>query len=395
MRKLLVLGAGVYQLPVIQRARQMGLEVVVCSRPGPYPGLEEADRFHPVDTTDRERCLEVAHREKVDGVLSPGSDVAMVTLGTIADALGLPGPSAAAALTASDKGAMKAAFEASGVPTPAARLVDSLEHASGVADTIGWPLMLKVVDSSGSRGVIRVDDPDALPSAYQSCRAATRARHLLVEQHIEGEEFGAQAFVLDGKLVFTMPHGDVIRTTSRASVPVGHYVPFELTANVERQVHSAVEACVAALGVDNCALNFDFMLRGQELFVLEVGARSGATCLAEMVSAHYGVDYYEFMIRAALGERPAAPFSPGRAVAASLLISDRAGVLARTPIHPTDGDITEFRFDYALGDHIPRFEVGPDRVGHVVVTGPSVEHARSRLDSILTNVHLEFVPEER
>lgn len=393
--KLLILGAGVYQLPVIRRARQMGLEVIVCSRPGPYPGVAEADRFHPVDTTDLQRCLDIARNENVDGVLSPGTDVAMLTLGTIVDALGLPGPSAAAAHTASDKGAMKTAFEAARVPTPAARLAHSLEEAASIADSFGWPVMLKVVDSSGSRGVVRVNQREELSSAYESCQASTRAPHLLVEQYIEGDEFGAQAFVLDGKLVFTMPHGDVLRATRKASVPIGHYVPFGLPADIEQQVRTAVEASVAALGVDNCALNFDFMLRGRELFVLEVGARSGATCLAEMVSAHYGVDYYEFMIRAALGEHPTADFTPQRAVAASLLVSDRAGVLARAPAPPVDNDIAEFCFDYARGDRLPRFEVGPDRIGHVVVTADSLGTARTRLDTILANLHLDFAPEDQ
>lgn len=393
--KLLVLGAGVYQQPVIRRARQMGVEVIVCSRPGPYPGLAEADRFHPVDTTDPAGCLEIARREQVSGVLSPGTDVAMLTLGTIVDALGLPGPSEAAALTASDKGAMKAAFESAGVPTPTARLVDSLERTFTAAADLGWPIMLKVVDSSGSRGVIRVDHPDALPAAYESCVETTRASHLLVEQCIEGEEFGAQAFVLNGELLFTMPHGDVVKNTRQATVPVGHYVPFALTESIERQVRSAVEASITALGVDNCALNFDFMLRGTELFVLEVGARSGATCLSEMVSAHYGVDYYEFMIRAAIGEHPTTKFVPQQAVTASLLVSDRSGILAEVPQPPAGNDIVDYRFDYVPGDRMRRFEVGPDRIGHVVVAGPSLPRAQARLDSILGKIHIQLAPEEQ
>ena len=328
------------------------------------------------------------------GVLSPGTVVGWVNWGTIPDALGLPGPSATAAVTASDKGAMKSAFDAAGIPTPAARLVNSVEQAITAAGALGYPVMVKVVDSSGSRGVVRVQDVSSLESAYRSCMAVTRADHLLVEQCIEGHEFGAQAFVLAGRLAFVLPHGDTVMETDRASVPIGHHVPFELPAAVERQLHSAVEATVAALALDNCALNFDFMLRGDELFVLEVGARSGATCLSEIVSTHYGVDYYRFMIQVALGQQPGVEFRPGGAVAASLLVSDRTGTLVHPPRRPEGNDIADYQFDHSAGNVVRRFQVGPDRLGHIVVTGGSLQEVRARLDTLLAGIPLEIEPAE-
>ncbi|MFT3897076.1 MAG: ATP-grasp domain-containing protein [Thermomonas sp.] len=388
--KLLVLGAGVYQLPIIRRARALDHEVIVCSRPGGYPGFAEASRCHYVDTTDAAGCLAIARAEGIHGVASPGTDVSLGTLGVLVDALGLKGPRASATAITIDKSRMKACFLEAGIPTPRAIQAVDLEDARSAAASIGYPIMLKVVDSSGSRGIIKVLDEATLPAAYADCLAATRASHILVEEFVEGTEFGAQSFVQDGKIVFVMPHGDMVANTDIATVPVGHFVPFPLPRAVEAQVQDIVAATVRAVGLDDCALNFDFILRGEEVLVLEVGARSGATCLSEMVSAHYGMDYYGWMIRAALGEAQEWDFQPGLAVAASLLTSPQTGLLRAIPAPPTAPDVVDYAFDYAVGECVRRFSVGPDRIGHVVVTAGGASVATNRLRQVLDSLHLSI-----
>ncbi len=391
--KLLVLGAGVYQLPLIRRARAMGHEAIVCSRRGNYPGFAEASRSHFVDTTDSAGCLAIARAEGIHGVASPGTDVSLGTLGALVDALGLKGPGAAATAITIDKFRMKQRFIEAGIPTPRAIPVVDLEGVRAAAAAIGYPVMLKVVDSSGSRGVIKAPDPASLPAAYDACIGNTRAAHILVEEFVEGEEFGAQSFVQHGKVVFVMPHGDMVAQTDIATVPVGHFVPFPLAPAIEAQVRDIVAATARAVELDDCALNFDFILRGTEVLVLEVGARSGATCLSEMVSAHYGIDYYDWMIRAALGETQEWDFRPGRAVAASLLTSSQTGVLRGIPAPPTAPDVVDYALDYAVGECVRRFSVGPDRIGHVVVVADDAPGAMQRLQEVLGDLQLSVDPD--
>ena len=390
--KLLVLGAGVYQLPIIRRARALGHEAIVCSRSGHYPGFAEATRSYYIDTTDAGGCLAIARAEGIHGAACPGTDVSLGTLGVLVDALGLKGPSAAATAITIDKSRMKRCFIEAGIPTPRAIEVVDLEGARAAAISIGHPVMLKVVDSSGSRGVIKVQNEAALPAAYADCQATTRAGHILVEEFVEGEEFGAQSFVQDGKVIFVMPHGDIVAHTDIATVPIGHVVPYQLPPGVEAQVRDIVMATVRAIGLDDCALNFDFILRGEEVLVLEVGARSGATCLSEMVSAHYGMDYYDWMIRAALGETQEWNFRPGPAVAASLLTSSQTGTLREVPAPPVASDVVDYTFDYAVGECVRRFNVGPDRIGHVVVTAGNAPDATNRLRQVLDNLPLSVDP---
>ena len=73
----MILGAGVYQLPLIKQAKEMGLTTIVASIPGDYPGFDCADKSYYIDTTDKESLLKVAKKEEIDGIVTTGSDVAV------------------------------------------------------------------------------------------------------------------------------------------------------------------------------------------------------------------------------------------------------------------------------------------------------------------------------
>ena len=117
MRKLMILGAGTYQVPLIQKAKEMGLFTIVVSCPGPYPGFSFADKVYLVDTTDRERILSIAKFENIDGICTSGTDVAVRSLGFVCETLGLCGLSYSSSVLATDKSKMKQAFIQGGVST--------------------------------------------------------------------------------------------------------------------------------------------------------------------------------------------------------------------------------------------------------------------------------------
>ena len=111
MKKIMILGAGIYQVPLINAARKMGIYTIVSSIPGNYPGFELADKVYYENTVDKEKILEICIKEKVDGIVTSGTDVCIQTVGYVCDQMGLKGLSYEAACIANDKMLMKTKYE--------------------------------------------------------------------------------------------------------------------------------------------------------------------------------------------------------------------------------------------------------------------------------------------
>lgn len=392
MKKLMIMGAGIYQVPLIKAAREMGIHTIAVSIPGKYPGFSYADEVLHINTTDSEAVLRAAREKHIDGICTAGTDVAVMTIGKVNDALSLSGISFEAALLATDKVLMKQCYEKAGVRTARYRKVYFNEDVNEKIKELEYPLIFKIVDSSGSRGIMRVDRPDQIQEAIANAQAYTRKDYYIVEEFIIGREFGAQAFVMDGKVQFILPHGDYIFLGS-TGVPAGHFAPYELPEESVKDCFDTCEKAIHAMKLDNCAVNCDFIMRDGKTYVLELGGRSGATCLAELVSIYYGYDYYKKIIQVALGERPDFPKDHAVPNASKLLMSDRDGEIAclanRNPRN--DPDIVQVMFDYTVGDQVKKFHVGPNRIGHVITKGRTLGEATGALDRALKNIEIDVI----
>ena len=391
MKKIMILGAGVYQVPLIKRAKEMGLYTIVVSIPGNYPGFALADKVYYENTVDYETIIRLAKEEQIDGIVTTGTDVAVVTIGKVCDLLGLRGVSAEGAAIACDKSLMKEAYRKNGVRTAAYKYVAidaALDQVEEICREIKYPVIFKAIDSSGSRGITRVNEPSEIQGAIDAVKAVTHHDSYLIERFLIGEEFGAQAFVQDGKLEFVLPHGDYV-FVGDTGVPIGHYAPYDLP-DMEEEIYRQAELAIKAMKLDNCAINADFILCDGEPYVLEIGARGGATNLVELTCLYYGYDYYEKILRVALGEHvDFAPVGEKRVPNAShLLLSETDGVIEEIVNENQIGvdGVSEVQFDYGVGDEVRKFHVGPDRIGHVIVTGDSLEEAEANLKLAMSRI---------
>lgn len=387
----MILGAGIYQVPLIKAAKKLGCYTIVASIPGNYPGFEFADKVYYEDTTNYEKILTIAQSEKIDGIVTAGTDVAVLTIGKVCDTLGLKGLSFESAKIASNKMLMKKAFEEYGVRTARFREVPfDFEIIKKEVENLSFPLMFKAVDSSGSRGIIRVNSYDEFPEAMEYTRNATKLDYFIIEEFVEGEEFGAQAFVLDGEIQFILPHGDYV-FKGDTGVPVGHYAPYAVSEEVLQDTGKQLRNAIHAMKLNNCAINADFILSNGEVYVLEIGGRSGATCLAELTSIYFNFDYYEKMLKVALGEDVQFDSDGHTANASMLLTSARSGKIVKQQFEHNDNpDIVEIQFDYNVGDHVNAFRVGPDRIGHVITKGATLEQAVDLLNNVLGKIEIEI-----
>lgn len=390
MKKLLILGAGIYQVPLIKKAKEMGLYTIAASCAGNYPGLALVDEVWEVDTTDHAALTALAGKAAIDGVCTSGTDVAVLSLGSICQALGLPGVPLDCARKVTDKALMKDALQTHGVATPEACKVSSLEEARAAFAQFGPPVIVKAVDSSGSRGVTRADTPEELEAAWQAARAVTRKEYLLVERFIQADEIGVDGFIFQGKPCFLLPHEKFTCRVGGVTLPEGHRFPFRCSLALADEIRLQMEQAVTALGLDHCAVNADILVKGNQAWILEIGARAGATCIPELISAYCGFDYYEQMIRCALGETPEFSMGEPHPCMAKLLFSGRDGRLTsidQEALRRLGRECLDLSLDYPVGARVERVQNGTSRIGQVILETDSpeeLEHMMRRVRRTVT-----------
>jgi len=389
-KHILILGAGVYQVPLIRRAVGSGYRVTVASY-GDYPGMKIAHDVWHVDTTDRETLLSLAKKHKIDAVTTTGTDVAVPAIGYLNDSLGLPGVGFETAILTSDKILMQRRFKDKRVS--AARFFEcmTLGDAKSAVEEIGLPVIIKAPNSSGSRGVTVVDSGDRLEEAFRSSKEIASGSAVLVEELLVGEEFGAQAVIVDGEMSAFLCHNDTV-TAPPITVPVGHSCPSRLPRDVQDEARDVCARAACALGVTDAVCNCDLIHTKGGVKVLEIGARVGATGIPEIVLLHYGIDLYKLALSFALGERPVISLLTGPASAIRIVEAPRSGSLVsyRAPeeLMGRKG-VVAIDLDYPVGSSVRKFCVGPDRIGSVVVTAEDADAAEWFADSIIQELHIE------
>mgnify|MGYP002630361261 CR=1 FL=1 len=376
--KFLVIGGGFGQLPAIRAAFEMGLEVLVVDRDPHAPGMKLAKHALPIDVLNIEGIVAAAYDQAVIGAMTMQSDIGVPAVGAVVDALRLPGCGKAVAERCSNKILTRRAFAHQGVPQPWFKVVKTVDEALQAADEIGFPCIIKAPDSSGSRGVVRVNGRADVSAAYEEANRFTRGSEILVEEYISGLEIGAQAFSVNGSCVVVLVHDDEL-SEPPFMIPVAHAFPSSLSPEDLVKIESAVSACVEALGIADGPSNIDLIIDSEgNPRIIEVGARIGATCLPELVYYHTGIDWTRAAVQSACGIKPDLAPTKSQPCAAFILESRQDGVMSDYHLpsewveHP---DVLEWEVTAKPGDNVSCLRKGTDRVGKVVVRGMSTKYA--------------------
>ena len=310
-RTLAVVGAGYLQLPLVRAAKKKGLRVVCFAWAEGAVCASECDRFHPVSITEKEKILELCRRERVDGVVSIASDVAVPTVAYVAGALGLPGNSMESALKSTHKGEMRRALRAAGVSCPAFAEISDIAQLASATASLTYPLVVKPCDRSGSMGVVRVDEPAALAPAVSAAMDCSFAKTAVVEECITDMREVSVEGISIGGVYHLLAITDKVTTGAPHYVELAHHQPADIPADLRAEIEAEVRKGVAALGIECGASHAELMIApGNRLYVTEIGARMGGDFIgAELVRLSTGFDFLGAVIDSALGD--AVDFSAG------------------------------------------------------------------------------------
>lgn len=395
MKRLMILGAGRGQVDLIKSAKKYGYETVVTSIEGNYPGFEYADIKCYADISKPEEILEVAKEYKIDGIATACLDTGISALGYVCDKLNLPGLSYKSSQMCGDKLLMKEAFMKHGVNTAKYKKITSKEQLDNITDELNLPLIVKAVDLQGSRGINIVNTKEELVDCYEDTMAESNKDFCIIEEFIDGYEFGAQAFVVDNKVLFVLPCGD-ITYLGKTKVPVGHYSPLILDDDKMNQIYSGVTDAISAIGLNNCAVNIDMILKDDKVYFIELTGRVGANCLPELLSIYYGLDIYKLIIDTAMGIDVTSYFNENKKNPtfgyAKMLISEKSGTLSDIiDNNEKNDDIYDITHFVKPNDEIRKFTNSRDCVGQIVVKGDSMEYCEKLIDDVESKIIYKIV----
>lgn len=304
MRKILLLGGSAQQIVAIKTAQKHGFYTVLCDFLPNNPGQYEADKFYLVSTTDKEAVLKVAMDEKVDGVLAYASDPAAPTAAYVAEKMGLPTNPYQAVDTLCNKDKFRFFLKENGFNTPVA-----IGYGDKDVDTsiFSLPVIVKPVDSSGSKGATVLRDWDGLDKALDFAFSFSRSHRVIIEEFIEKKHeylIGGDIFVNDGKVVLwglLNCHRD---NAVNPLVPVGKSYPLLLEKCDELAVRDTLQKMVDKLGLKFGSVNVELVVdKNNRVWPIDVGPRAGGNMIPDLLGMIFGVDVVEMAVLAAIGEQ--------------------------------------------------------------------------------------------
>lgn len=309
-KTLLIVSGGIEAADAARRAKEMGLYVVVSDRDPDAPGFAFADSCIIADVYGADETAAAAARysrkiKKIDGVICVAAD-APVTAATVADRLGLPGIPLESARVACDKLAMKERFAAAGVKVPWFAEVATPQELQRVAIERGRDLVIKPVDSRGSRGVQRVAQVEDLTKAFFLARTHSPTERVMVEQYLSGPQVSTESVIVDGRCFtpgFSDRNYEYLERYAPFFIENGGDLPSHLSPAIQAKVKKLVAEAAAALGIVNGTVKGDIVVHDGEPHVIELAARlSGGFFCTREIPLNTGVDFVGAAIRLALGE---------------------------------------------------------------------------------------------
>ncbi len=400
-RAVLILGAGVMQLPAIRAARSIGVTSYVVDGNPHAPGAALADNFTRIDLKEKEELIRHAEGiSHLSGVFTAGTDFS-ASVAYVRERLGLPGLPYAVALDASEKGRMRRRFAEAGVPSPAFRTITPDEPVEpqlrAAYGSVGVPGVVKPVDNMGARGVRLVRREAELSEAVENARSHARGGVVIYEEWIDGREFSIDALVYEGRLTITGV-ADRHIYFDPYFVEMGHTLPAALSQEEEETLITTFEAGVRALGIEHGAAKGDvFLRRSGGGAVGEIAARlSGGYMSGWTYPYATGVPLTEAGLRLALGEDPRPLLREKRRhTSAERAVISIPGVVREIEGTQRVGGMEELRelFVRALpGDAVAPPRNNVEKCANIIVVGRSREEALSAAARALRGLLVRLEP---
>lgn len=287
-KKLMLLGGLRYLLPVIEEAHKLGIHVITVDYLPDNIAHKYSDEYHNVSILDKEAVFKLAQDLEIDGIMSFAVDPGVVTAAYVAEQMGLPFQGSYESVRIlQDKALFRKFLTENGFNVPNAKGYDNIEDALKDKDFFNWPVIVKPVDSAGSKGVSRVEKPEDLEKAVEYALSESHSGNYIIEDFLEkeGHSSDTDSFSIDGKLVYcSFSDQRFDEKADNPYTPAAYSWPATMPKEVQDELTNELQRLMTLLNMKTGIYNIETRLcKNGKSYIMEVSPRGGGNRLAEML----------------------------------------------------------------------------------------------------------------
>lgn len=395
MGKILIIGAGFLQTFVIKKAKEMGYYTIAIDKNPNSIGFAYADEYEIIDIVDQEACLNYALSKKINGVMTAATDYGVLSAAYIAQEMNLLGLNYEVAKVIKNKYMVRRELFENKVDDIAQYYeISNIYELDGIIGNIKFPVMVKPCDGSGSKAAKRVDSKAGLKKACEEAIEASLIGKALIEDFIEGREYGVESFVYDGEINVLGVMGKYM-TPPPNYAELGHCIPSHLV--IEEKVKEVARKAIEILGINFGAVNMDILVtKDNRICIVDIGARMGGNLIgSHLIPMGTGIDYMGSLIQAAMGELHGLNIQSPVFSVVTRLLALQPGKVIEVPdfIEIEKKNNVKIYHSIEEGSIIREYQTNLDGCGYVVSISEDIKEAISKAETVKELIDLKIIRE--
>jgi biotin carboxylase len=376
---LVVIGAGEFQLPVIERAIERGIKVIGFDGNENAVGLKFCSESYVIDITNAEQIISLlkALKYKIHGVLTLAAEVAVVTVSKIAEEFKLKGASIEASKICTNKYLMRKCFQENKIPSPAFNLLIDYKDYEKTISKFKYPFVIKPIDNAGSRGVVIVENQTELISAINHSISFSKSGNLIVEEFMHGVEISVEAFIQNDNIRI-LSLSDKIRTEYPYPLDTHVIFPSNKSEDIQNEAIEIAKNAIRAAGLNNSVVHMELMVTSFGVKVVEMAARgAGFHVFSKILKWVSGINTLDLLIDIALGNEIKQKSFINRGAILSFPRCSEGVIESISGLEEIQNleHIAEAELYVKPGDRVSKLKSGSDRIGHIITLAATRDDA--------------------
>jgi len=393
-KKILVVGAGVAQINSINTLMRLGYFVIAIDGDECAPGLKSANQSEVCDIRNYKELIKIAEKYKVNAITSFCTDIPIISVTKACEQLNLKGLEPKSAELFVNKKFQRLLMKKNEILIPKYATFESVKEAKLILKDFNQAIVIKPIDSSGSKGVKYFDDISLVDRDYlKEVLTLSISGQGIIEAFIKGKEIAVDGFVIDGTCRILS-----ICSKQRTSPPylldTELRFPSHLSEERIKKVRNLTEKIVSVSEMNNSPFHIEMINSKEGPIIVEFAARGAGFNVFDKIIPHVsGIDTISIQASLALGDRPVIKDIERNAAILHFISSNTHGIVDKISnkdsllsIH----GVEEVQFYVGLGDNVYPLKSGQDRLGYILCLFDNLKECEKALKKAKRKLILEL-----